>query len=141
VSSGRQAENGASLEVQLDACRRYCEQHGLDIVEAFKDVESGLHTDRPQYKAALELASRGGIEKLVVWRLDRLGRDAHEYLGQLKHLKKLSVEVVSVTQPTESQFMMGMLGLMAEEESRQLSVRITASKQRRAGQGFCPDSQ
>jgi site-specific DNA recombinase len=131
VSTDRQSEKGTSLEVQLAECRRYCEQHGLDVIGEFKDVESGLHNGRHQYQQALELAKTQGIEKLVVWRLDRLGRDAHEYLGVLKSLKKAGVDVVSVTQPTESQFMMGMLGLMAEEESRTLSQRITASKQRR----------
>jgi hypothetical protein len=84
---------------------------------------------------AVELAKASGINKLIVWRYDRLGRDSAEYLPLVKGLKRLGVDVVSVTQPTESMFMMGILGLMAEEESRQLSVRVTASKQRRFHEG------
>ncbi len=135
VSTDRQREEGASLHVQLEACQRYCEEHRLLVMGEFRDVQSGLDPSRPQYMAAVELAQAKGIDKLVVWRLDRLGRDAAEYIPLLKQLRQLGVDVVSVTQPGQSEFMMGMLGLMAEEESRQLSVRITASKRRRAKEG------
>ena len=63
VSSHKQ-EDGVSLEVQLEACRRYCEKAGLDVVAEFKDVESGLHVDRAQYQQALALARGRG---LILW--------------------------------------------------------------------------
>lgn len=85
--------------------------------------------------AAVDLAQVQGTDKLVTWRLDRLGRDSAEYIPLLKGLRRLGVDVVSVTQPTESIFMQQVIGIMAEEESRQLSTRVTASKQRRAQEG------
>ena len=84
---------------------------------------------------AVKLARANDINKLVVWRLDRLGRDSGEYIPVLKTLKRLGVDVASVTQPTEGIFMQEIFGVMAEEESRQLSVRVTASKQRRFEEG------
>ena len=75
------------------------------------------------------MARTNGNGKLV-WRLDRLGRDSAEYIPLLKAIKHLGVDVVSVTQPTESIFMQEILGVIAEEESRQLSARMTASQQR-----------
>ncbi len=98
-------QDGASLGVQLDACRSYCDTNGLVIVAEFRDVLSGLKTDRPQYREAVELARSKGVDKLVVWRLDRLGRDSGEYISQLRDLRKLGVSVVSVTQPGESVLM------------------------------------
>jgi DNA invertase Pin-like site-specific DNA recombinase len=135
VSTEKQREEGASLEVQRDACRRYCEAHGWLVVAEFVDVQSGLDASRAQYQQAVELAKGKGVDKLVAWRLDRLGRDTAEYMPMLKGLKRLGVDVVSVTQPTESMFMQQVIGVMAEEESRQLSVRVTASKQRRFSEG------
>ena len=44
--SGHRQEDGASLDVQLDACRRYCESHGLLVMAEFRDVQSGLDADR-----------------------------------------------------------------------------------------------
>ena len=133
--SGHRQEDGASLDVQLDACRRYCESHGLLVVGEFRDVQSGLDADRPEYRAVKELARTNSIDKVVVWRYDRMGRDSAEYIPLLKDLRRLGVDVVSVTQPTGSIFMQQVIGIMAEEESRQLSTRVTASKQRRFKEG------
>lgn len=134
VSTDRQQE-GASLSVQLEACRTYCESHGYVVVDEFRDVLSGLNTERPEYQKAVDLARSNGIDKLVVWRLDRLGRDEAEYMTQLRDLRRKGVEVVSVTQPGESILMQNMLVVLAGEESRQLSVRISASKHRRFTEG------
>jgi DNA invertase Pin-like site-specific DNA recombinase len=135
VSTDRQKEEGASLDVQREACLRYCEAHGLLVVGEFTDVQSGLDSDRPQYQRVIELAWAKGFDKLVTWRLDRLGRDSAEYIPLLKGLRRLEIDVVSVTQPTESMFMQQVIGVMAEEESRQISIRTTASKQRRFSEG------
>lgn len=134
VSTDKQ-QDGASLDVQLEACRDYCESNGLIVVAEFRDVLSGLKTDRPQYRQAVDLARSKGVDKLVVWRLDRLGRDSGEYITQLRDLRKLGITVTSVTQPGESILMQELMGVLAAEESRQLSVRITASKRRRASEG------
>jgi site-specific DNA recombinase len=134
VSTDKQ-QDGASLDVQLDACRSYCESNGLIVVAEFRDVLSGLKTDRPQYRQAVDLARSKSVDKLVVWRLDRLGRDSGEYITQLRDLRKLGIAVTSVTQPGESILMQELMGVLAAEESRQLSVRITASRRRRAAEG------
>lgn len=71
VSTDRQ-QDGASLEVQLEQCRRYCEGHGLSVIAEFRDVLSGLNPDRPKYRQAIDLAKSKQVDKLIVWRLDRL---------------------------------------------------------------------
>src|SRR5687768_6379123 len=95
VSTDKQ-EQGASLNVQLEACRSYCEQHGLVVVKEFRDVLSGLNPTRPEYQEAVKLARSNAVSKLVVWRFDRLGRDEAEYMTQLRDLRRLGVDVVSV---------------------------------------------
>jgi site-specific DNA recombinase len=134
VSTDRQ-QDGASLEVQLESCRRYCESMGLHVVAEFRDVLSGLNPDRPQYQQAVALATSNGVDKLIVWRLDRLGRDLAEYATQLRNLKRQGVDVVSVTQPGESVMMQQIAGVFAEQESRDKGVRVAASKLQRAKQG------
>ncbi len=66
VSTDRQ-QDGASLEVQLEECRRYCEGHGLSVVAEFRDVLSGLNPDRPQYQQAVALATSNGVDLLVLF--------------------------------------------------------------------------
>ncbi len=46
-------KDGASLDVQLETCRQYCERSGLEIVAEFKDIKSGLVVEWDQYQQVL----------------------------------------------------------------------------------------
>jgi site-specific DNA recombinase len=134
VSSDRQ-KDGASLEVQLDTCRRYCEAHGLSVVGEFQDVESGLHIDRPAYQQALNMARAGGFDKLVVWRLDRAGRDDAEFAGMLRDFARLGIELASASGESPDPFSQRLAGLLAWDESRRISLRVRGSVMQRQTQG------
>lgn len=135
VSSDRQ-ESGASLGMQLDTCRRYCEQAGLEIVGEFKDIESGLHIDRPQYQSALKLAKAKGFDQLVVWRYDRSGRDDAEYATMLRDFAKLGIRLVSSSGESPDPLYQKLAGVLAWDESRRSSMRITGSKMKRFEDGY-----
>ena len=124
VSSHKQ-ENGVSLEVQLEACRRYCEKAGLDVVAEFRDVESGLHVDRPQYQQALALARSKGFNQLVVYRYDRSGRDDAEFAGMLRDFAKLGIQLVSASGKSPDPLYQKLAGVLAWDESRRLSIRVS----------------
>jgi DNA invertase Pin-like site-specific DNA recombinase len=134
VSSHKQ-EDGASLEVQLESCRRYCENTGLVVVAEFREVQSGLDVDRPQYQAALRLAKAKAIDKLVVYRYDRSGRDDAEYMGMLKDFAKLGIMLVSASGESPDPLYQKLAGVLAWDESRRLSIRVTGSKVMRHAEG------
>jgi site-specific DNA recombinase len=133
--SGRRQEDGASLEVQLETCRRYCEANGLEVVAEFQDVQSGLDIDRPQYQQALKLAINKGFDKLVVWRYDRSGRDDAEYFGMLKDFAKLGIQLVSASGESPDPFYQKLAGVLAWDESRRISIRVTSVKMKRFKEG------
>jgi site-specific DNA recombinase len=135
VSTQRQ-EDGASLEVQLETCRKYCEAHGLEIVGEFRDVQTGLDPDRPQYQQAKELARAKGFDQLVVWRYDRSGRDDYEYAGMLKDFAKLGIQLVSSSGESPDPSYQKIAGLLAWDESRRISLRVTGSKMKRFENGY-----
>jgi site-specific DNA recombinase len=124
-------EGGASLEVQLDHCQQYCERQGLEVVGSFRDVESGLHIDRAGYQQALSLARSKGFDYLVVYRFDRVGRDDAEYAGMLKDFAKLGIHLVSASGESPDPLYQKLAGVLAWNESRTLSIRISGSKMRR----------
>jgi site-specific DNA recombinase len=134
VSSHRQ-EDGASLEVQLDHCQQYCERQGLEVVGSFKDVESGLHIDRAGYQQALSLARSKGFDCLVVYRFDRVGRDDAEYAGMLKDFARWDIHLVSASGESPDPLYQKLAGVLAWNESRTLSIRISGSKMRRHESG------
>jgi site-specific DNA recombinase len=134
VSSDRQ-KDGTSLDVQLEHCHQYCDGQGLEVVGTFKDVESGLHIDRPQYQQALALARSKGFDHLVVYRFDWVGRDDAEHAGMLKDFTRLGIQLVSASGESPDPFFRKLAGVLAWNESRTLSIRITGSKMRRHESG------
>ena len=134
VSSHGQ-EDGASLDVQLESCRRYCETNGLLIVGEYQDVQSGLVVDRPRYQEVLRLARSGGFDKLVVFRYDRSGRDDAEFAGMLRDFAKLKIELVSASGESPDPLFQKLAGLLAWNESRTLSIRVAGSKMKRHEDG------
>jgi site-specific DNA recombinase len=134
VSNAKQ-EDGASLEVQLETCRRYCEKSGLDVVAEFRDVESGLHVDRVQYQHALALARAKGFDQLVVWRYDRSGRDDAEYMTMLRDFAKQGITLVSASGESPDPLYQKLAGVLAWDESRRISIRVTGSKMLRFQDG------
>jgi site-specific DNA recombinase len=134
VSSGKQ-ESGASLDVQLEACQQYCDRMGLEVVASFKDIQSGLDIDRPAYQQALKLAKSKAITHLVVYRYDRTGRDDAEFAGMLRDFTKQNIQLVSASGESPDPFGQKLAGLMAWDESRRLSIRVTGSKVKRHQEG------
>lgn len=60
---------------------------------------SGKHENRPGYKELLSLAINRKIDTIVVYRLDRLSRNATVAIKTLLELDEYGVGFISVTQP------------------------------------------
>jgi site-specific DNA recombinase len=144
VSSEEQAREGVSLDAQLTECRRYAAQHGWMLGQEFQDVLSGKRDDRPAYQALLaevrRLRAEGQSVVVVVFRLDRLGRRILERVRCREELKTLGVPVHSVREGGEvSDLVANILASVAEEETRALGERVSASIQHIMAQGwYCP---
>ncbi len=67
VSTGLQ-----NLDLQKDSLKKY------DCEKIFTDHLSGSKKDRPGLKSAIEFSRSG--DTIVVWRLDRLGRNMEDSL-------------------------------------------------------------
>ena len=136
VSTQEQGREGASLGVQLQACRRHAAGLGWVVADELQDVQSGLDIDRAAYQRTLGLARSGSVDVVLVWRLDRFGRDAGEALSRLRELLRLHVDVVSATEGEQTIFMKGIMLLLADEESRATSARVRPAMRERAEQGL-----
>lgn len=76
-------EQQSSIEEQEALCRAYCAQHSIQVVQVFKEHESGRNDDRQALAAAVTMLQRGKATALVVARIDRLARSAFKY-GKLR---------------------------------------------------------
>ena len=123
------------LDVQLETWRRFCENNGLVVVAEFRDIQSRLDIDRRQYQQALSLARVKGFGQIVVYRYDRSGRDDAEYFGMLKDFAKQGIQLVSASGESPDPLYQKLAGVLAWDESRRLSIRVTGSKMKRHEEG------
>ena len=100
------------------------------VTKVFSDTISGARDDRPGLAALLDYVRED--DTVVVWKLDRLGRNMLHVLNTVKELTGRGVVLVSVTDGIDSstpagRMMIGVLGSLAEYE-RELVRERTALK-------------
>ena len=83
VSTAEQSKSGLGVAAQIDACRRYCEYRGLDVVDTI--IENGVSGARAPHERtgmgrALAMLAGSEAELLVAAKLDRIGRDVRDLL-------------------------------------------------------------
>jgi DNA invertase Pin-like site-specific DNA recombinase len=100
------------------------------VTKTFSDTMSGACDDRPGLEALMEYVREG--DTVVVWKLDRLGRNTLHILETVKAMTDRGVTLISTTDGIDSstaagRMMIGVLGSLAEYE-RELIMERTALK-------------
>lgn len=100
------------------------------VTKMFSDTMSGARDNRPGLAALLDYVREG--DSVIVWKLDRLGRNTLHVLETVKALTERGVRLVSTTDGIDSstaagRMVIGVLASMAEFE-RELIKERTALK-------------
>ena len=98
-SDSKQTEQ--SIEGQLKVCNKYCEDNGLTIVrEPYIDrAQTGKKTDnRKRFKKMLADSKNQQFDTVVVYAIDRFGRNILQSLLNEKSLQDNGVTVISATE-------------------------------------------
>ncbi len=142
VSTDEQADSGAGLDGQLDACQRFIDRAGGALVGPFKDEgisgAKGLD-DRPQLLAAIAELSRCDV--LLVAKRDRLGRDPIHVAMIESAVRRKGARVVSAAgEGTESDdpasvLMRRLVDAFAEYERLLIGARTRAAMQAKIRRG------
>lgn len=77
-----------------------------------EETGSGAKFNRPGLERVLELARRGEITHLLVWKLDRFGRSVLDMLVNIEELGRAGVTFIAVTQGLEAGPRAGPMGRM-----------------------------
>src|SRR5271163_1511466 len=96
------------------------------VTKMFSDTMSGARDDRPGLAALLDYVRAG--DTVVVWKLDRLGRNTLHILETVKALTDRGVTLVSTTDGIDSstaagRMVIGVLASMAEFERELVKER------------------
>jgi DNA invertase Pin-like site-specific DNA recombinase len=130
VSTDKQGRSGLGLEGQQAAVRQYLGNKGWPPIAEFTEVESGKRNARPQLAAALNHCKLMRAT-LVVAKLDRLSRNAAFLLS----LRDAGVEFVCCDNPEANRLTVGILAMVAEDETVRISERTKAALQAAKARG------
>jgi DNA invertase Pin-like site-specific DNA recombinase len=84
-----------SQEADLAAYRASCEAKG-EVVETFQDKKTGKHFNREAWDQLWQAVRLGNVNRIVVWRLDRLGRTAGQTIQILDELEANGIGFISL---------------------------------------------
>lgn len=142
VSTMEQAEEGYSLDEQIEKLSKYCEIKGWYIYKIYKDGGfSGANTDRPGLSDMIKDAKQQNFDTVLVYKLDRLSRSQKDTLYLIEDiLGKNNIAFVSLNEnfDTSTAFgkaMIGILAVFAQLEREQIRDRLLMGKVGRARSG------
>lgn len=131
-------------EQQVTELRRYCAARGWMISREYVDQGvSGTRERRPALDDLLRDAKRRRFDVLVVWRLDRLGRNLRHLILMLADVQAVGVAFVSLSEGIDAttpagRLQLHVLGAIAEFERDRIAerVRLGMARAKREGKRF-----
>lgn len=125
-------QRDVSIDQQFRDIRAYAKREGYHIVHEYADhAKSGYKnaSARTGFSAMLSDAEDGRFDTVIVWKVDRFGRDREAAAVSKGTLRRLGVSVVYAMEPIPSGaagvITEGMLEAIAEWYSRNLSENVS----------------
>lgn len=88
-------KDSISIEAQIEKC--VFESAGDYIIFSDKGF-SGKNMNRPSFKKMMSLIKKGGINRIIVYRIDRISRSIADFSGFWQILEKNGVDFLSVNE-------------------------------------------
>ncbi len=141
--STEEQQQRQSIRTQIEFGERYCQLHGLTIHQIYADesISGTVPLDRrPEGSQILQDARLKKFDQLLVFRLDRLGRDTRLTLNAVADLEALGVRIRSMTEEFDTatptgRLMLTLLSGFATHEREVIRERCVAGTLRVAEAG------
>lgn len=127
-------------ENQRGELRRYIDARGWQAKEYCDIGISGSKDKRPALDLLVKDARRRKFDVLVVWKMDRLGRNLRHLVTLLEELQSLGIAFVSLGEGIDcttpaGKLQMHILAAIAEFERGRIAERVRLGMARAKGQG------
>lgn len=143
VSTQEQAQNGHSIDEQIERMEKYCDAMGWGTRKSYIDAGfSGAKTDRPMLQSMIRDIKTQNIEKVIVYKLDRLSRSQKDTLMLIEDVFLANnCDFVSMSENFDTstplgRAMIGILAVFAQLEREQIKERMRMGMEARAKQGY-----
>lgn len=140
VSGDEQAKKGYSLPDQREACVRWCEDNGYEVVEEVEDAGwSGGYLERPGLDRVRELVAEGGIGAVVVLFRDRIARGVYAQLIAQEFTeygtRLIALNGVGNDDSPDGELSAGIMDVISGWERRKIAERTKRGRLRKAREG------
>ncbi|MBR2455103.1 MAG: recombinase family protein [Clostridia bacterium] len=121
-------KDSVSIEAQIDECKKFCDSS--KTIEVYEDKGfSGKNTNRPQLQKLIADIKLGKIEKVFVYKLDRISRNLVDFYNLKQVMDDNKCEFSSAveqfdTSNTMGRAMMGILAVFAQMERENIQQRV-----------------
>ncbi len=128
------SNNGSQVtNSQFDEVTRFCEAKGWSNTVIYEDKASGTKASRPALDKLVKAMREGLVERVVVYKLCRLGRSLTHLSILLNEFKSLRVPLIATSQGLDTsdsnpcgQLIMGVLMCVADWERQNILERCQA---------------
>lgn len=139
----RVSTDSQTVANQLEALQEAAGRLGWDVVGEFTDKGisgSKGREDRPGFDKLLKAVTRGEVDLIAAWSVDRLGRSLTDLLGFLGELHAKGCDLYLHQQGLDTstpagRAMFQMMGVFAEFERAMIVERVTAGMRRAKAAG------
>ena len=141
-------QNEQSIEGQLAAAREYASKKGYTIIKEYCDrAKTGRNDNRVEFQQMLADCAKRKFSVIIVWKVDRFGRNRYEIAINKTKAKKYGVRVEYVAENIspgpEGVILESVLEGLAEYYSLQLAQNVSrgkleSAKKHQAFGGFLP---
>lgn len=95
----RCSTSGQNLDIQKHDLTRYADLRDFEVVDMIEDFAvSGAKDNRPGLNRLMLMARQRKFDYVLVWRLDRLGRNTTHLLTLIDEFQELQISLVSINE-------------------------------------------
>ncbi|MDD3978439.1 MAG: recombinase family protein [Methanomicrobium sp.] len=139
----RVSTDAQSYEIQIDKIKEYAKLKDYNVVNIFTDHATGKNAEREGFQSMIEHLKKNplGVEAIIIYKLDRMGRSLHDLIEISKWLHEHDIGLISITDNIDTttsagRFFFHMAGAFAEYERELILERTAAGLARKKAAGF-----
>lgn len=148
VSTTEQAEQGYSIDAQIQTIRQYCNRQGIDLVEVYADrgISGKSLQKRKRLQAMLAGAKNDEFDMVVIWKNSRLARNVKLLLEIVDILQAHNIELYSISEnfridTASGKLMLQVMASVSEFERNEISENVVLGMKKRARDGYTNGNQ
>ncbi|MEW6658788.1 MAG: recombinase family protein [Thermodesulfobacteriota bacterium] len=133
---------GTTAEIQMEAIEKHCRDHGYTLLEIYRDEGiSGFTTSkRTAFLKMKQDAKEGKYQYLIIFKLDRFGRNLKEILINYDDFEALGIKLISLKENLDTSTSPGrayrnMMGTFAELERDTIKERMQGGRTKKWKEG------